>query len=350
MLQRTLRFASAFAGCVAVLLCWCSPATAAANNNPPITIMTRNVDAGTDMGYIVAAMDAESLAQGTAATVSELVASNFQARAAAFAAEVAATKPDLIALQEVTLWRTGPLMAPPATDTLYDQLDLILAEFGKRSLHYGVVAVQAEFDAEAPVPSRGFDIRMTDQDVILVRRDAPQTQFDLVNIQSHRFRSAFSLGSPVLGQLTIPCGWMAVDVTFNGSKFRFVNTHLQSPIEGIPEATQVQLAQADELLTSLLLSGMPVVLAGDFNSNAEIGPEHTGTAQKIVRAGYADTWDAAHPNNPGYTWPLFGEDQKFGPTVANERIDLVFVGGVLANWFGKTPTVESAEKTGAVPP
>jgi endonuclease/exonuclease/phosphatase family metal-dependent hydrolase len=89
------------------------------------------------------------------------------------------------------------------------------------------------------------------------------------------------------------------------------------------------------------------VLAGDFNSNAEVGPEYTGTAQEIVRAGFTDAWEAAHPRNPGYTWPLFGEDQNSGPTTPNERIDLVFVAGTLP---GQTPTVLSAVRTGAAPP
>ena len=281
----------------------------------------------------------------------ELQTSAFQARAAALAKEIATSLPDLIALQEVTLWRTGPIMQPPATTPLYDQLDMLLVELNKSNLHYGVVAVQAETDAEAPVPSMGIDLRTTeaDRDVILARLDLPQSQFDLVNAQTHRYRSVFSFGNPVLGQLTAPCGWLAVDVTLNGSKFRFVNTHLQTPIAGLPQAEQVQLSQADELLTSLLLTGLPVVLAGDFNSNAEIGPEHTGTAQKIVRAGYVDAWDSVHPSDPGYTWPLFGEDQNIGPTVPNERIDLIFAGGLLPTWLGRNPTIISAERTGTTP-
>jgi len=69
-------------------------------------------------------------------------------------------------------------MQPPATTILYDQLDQILAELGKANLHYGVIAVQSELDAEAPVPSAGIDLRLTDRDVILARLDLPQSQFD----------------------------------------------------------------------------------------------------------------------------------------------------------------------------
>ena len=116
--------------------------------------MTRNMDAGTDLGYIFGATDQNSFITGMAATLAELQASNLQQRAALLADEIKASMPDLIALQEVTLWRTGPLMQPPATDILYDQLDMLLAELGKRNLHYGVIAVQAELDAEAPASQR----------------------------------------------------------------------------------------------------------------------------------------------------------------------------------------------------
>ena len=338
-------------GFIALLLPgWCLTGFGADSTPATVTVMTRNVDAGTDLGYLFAGTDENSFAQGMAATLAELGASNFQQRAARLAAEIGAAMPDLVALQEVTLWRVGPLMQPPATNIMYDQLDEILTELARRNLHYGVVAVQSELDAEAPVPTGNIDLRMTDRDVILARLDLPQAQFDLVNAQTHRFRSVFTFGNPVLGQLAVPCGWLAVDVTVNGSKFRFVNTHLQSPIAGIPQAEQVQRSQADELLANLFFAGIPVVLAGDFNANAEPGPEHTGTAQRIVSAGFADTWKSAHAGDPGYTWPLFREDQNGGSAIPNERIDLIFAGGPLQLFFGNTPAIMTAERTGATAP
>jgi endonuclease/exonuclease/phosphatase family metal-dependent hydrolase len=348
---RVSKAAAVRLGWTALLLCcWCLTGFGADSANSTITVMTRNVDAGTDLGYIFAATDQDSFVRGMAATWAELKASNFQQRAARLAAEIGATMPDLIALQEVTLWRTGPFMQPPATNILYDQLDQILAELGKLKLHYGVIAVQSELDAEAPVPSKGIDLRLTDRDVILARLDLPQSQFDLFNAQTHRYRAVFTFGNPILGQISVPCGWMAVDVMVNGSKLRFVNTHLQSPIPGLSEAEQVQRAQADELLANHLSAGMPVVLAGDFNSNAEPGPEHTGTAQRIVNAKFVDAWEFVHPADPGYTWPLFGEDQNSWATAPNERIDLIFVGGPLQFWFGRSPAIVTADRTGTTEP
>ncbi len=347
---RVLKAAAVRLGAIAALVCCCCPSSAWANNaHTTVTVMTRNMDSGTDLGYIFAATDQDSFIQGMAATLAELQASGFQRRAAALADEISATMPDLIALQEVTLWRTGPMMQPPATTVLYDQLALLQDELAKRNLHYGVIAVQAEVDAEAPVPSADIDLRTTDRDVILARLDLPQSQFDLFNAQTHRYRSTFSFGNPVLGQITVPSGWIAVDVVVNGSKFRFVSTHLQGTIAGVSQAEQVQRQQAHELLAALFFTAVPVVLAGDFNANAEPGPEYTGTAQKIVSAGFVDAWEFAHPGDPGYTWPLFGEDQNSGPTSPNERIDLIFV-RALHPWFGHEPAVVSAERTGSTAP
>jgi endonuclease/exonuclease/phosphatase family metal-dependent hydrolase len=141
---------------------------------------------------------------------------------------------------------------------------------------------------------------------------------------------------------------MSVDVEILKSKFRFVNTHLEST--GVPGGEQIQGAQVDELLAMLASRAMPVVLAGDFNANAEPGPEHTGAVERIVAAGYSDAWDLVKPACPGYTWPLFGEDQASGPTTPNERIDLIFTGCGSTFCFGRDLRVLSAERTGVRSP
>ncbi len=324
--------------------------SARADNPHLVTVMTRNMDAGTDMNYILAATDQTSFVLGMAATLAEIKASDFAGRAALLADEIAVAHPDLIALQEVTLWRTGPIMQPPATEILADQLDLLMAALAKRKLHYAIVAVQSLMDAEAPVPTELIDLRITDRDVILARTDLPRSQFDLSNAQTHRYQAEFTFGSPILGELVIPRGWMTVDVEVLKSRFRFVNTHLESVYPSVPESAQLQAAEVNELLAALADPGMPVVLAGDFNANAEPGPEHTGSVETIQAAGYVDAWKWVNLGDPGYTWPLFGEDQLSGPTTPNERIDLIFTGGEIQRFFGRDPNVVSAVRTGVNPP
>jgi len=308
------------------------------------------MDAGTDLGFLFAATDEASLVKGLAATLAEVKDSHIAKRAAYLAGEIAIQMPDLIALQEVTLWRTGPLLAPPATHVLFDQLDLLLAELAKRDLPYGIVATQTNVDAEAPVPTAGLDLRMTDRDVILARIDLPQSQFDLVNAQTNRYRSKFVFGSALLGQIVVPCGWMTVDANIRGTKFRFVNTHLQSPVSGVPDAGQVQIAQAKELIDALDGSNLPVILAGDFNANAEPGPDHTVVTEKLSAAGFADVWRLANPADPGYTWPLFGEDQQPASVSPFERIDLIYTRDPRSSGPASTFQIIRADRTGAEQP
>jgi endonuclease/exonuclease/phosphatase family metal-dependent hydrolase len=90
----------------------------------------------------------------------------------------------------------------------------------------------------------------------------------------------------------------------------------------------IQQAQAEELVQAMSDTQLPVILAGDFNADAEfagIGPDQTDTPNIILDAGYTDSWQERHPNKPGFTWPLFLEDPlRPNPIGAFERIDLIY--------------------------
>jgi endonuclease/exonuclease/phosphatase family metal-dependent hydrolase len=329
----------------AVLLC---TLTASAANPITVTVMTRNMYYGADLNPVIAATDQESFTAAAAGVMEQLTKTTFADRAARLADEIAATNPNLISLQEVSLWRSGPIMAPPATDILYDQLDLLQSALAKRNLHYAAVAVQNLLDAEAPIPSAGIDVRITDRDVMLARMDLPQAAFDIDNAQAHRYKALWQVGSPLLGQFGIPEGWLTADVTVQGVKFRFVSTHLESTCACGSDAQTAQEAQADELVAALADSGLPVIVAGDFNSNAESGPEQTASIQKFITAGFVDAWRAANPGAPGLTWPLFVADLSSAAPMS-ERIDLVLTRGLKNIGFSRGLQVISAQRTGMTP-
>jgi endonuclease/exonuclease/phosphatase family metal-dependent hydrolase len=320
-----------------------------AASGPKLTFMTQNMHAGSGFDAIFASTDEASFGAAVAQTFAQVKASNIPARAASLADQIQASKPDLVGLQEVSLWRTGAIMQPPAADVLYDQLDLLQAELTKRNLHYAVVAVQTLIDAETPVPTEGTDLRLTDRDVILARNDYPQAQFDVSAAHSQRFQATFTFGSALMGQLVIPRGWLSVDVNASGRKFRYVTTHLESTYPGLPLGEQIQGQQAQELINELA-SSPSVVLAGDFNSNAEYGPERTGSVQKIIAAGFSDAWSTLHAGDPGYSWPLFIDDPAVPSTIINERIDLVLTKGFGPTWFGRDTSVLSADLVGKTRP
>ena len=293
-----------------------------------IRVMTRNLDAGTDLNLVLGASDQASFVQAIDATLTEISDANIPARAALVADEIGAQKPDLVGLQEVTLYRTGPLSLQPTgvQTVLYDQLDLLMSELAKRNLKYSVALVQNLLDVEVPVPTRNMNLRMTDRDAVLIRSDLLQADLDYYNLQTRRFQALLPL--PVLGGITVPRSWESMQVTLHGKTFQFVSTHLETTIPGVPETVQIQLGQVQELLKSLP-SDMPVVLLGDFNANAEAGLDHTGAVELVVGAGFKDAWSTLYPGDPGYTWPLFGEDQfRFQVQGPYERIDLIFSRGL----------------------
>jgi endonuclease/exonuclease/phosphatase family metal-dependent hydrolase len=296
-------------------------------NENTLEIMTQNVDAGTDFGYLTGQV---AFLQGVDMTFQEINASNIPARAAQLASEIALSRnpPALVGLQEVTLWRTGSLhlsaTPPSATMVLFDQLNLLLADLA----NYTRVAVQSLTDVEVPVITGigpagpiGFDVRFTDQNVVLVRTDLMR-QLALSNVQKHQFKNQSVLPTPA-GNISILRGWISVDAHIQGNLLRFVTTHLETDADPV-----TQLKQANELVQALNSEdNPPVVLCGDFNADADT-PNSTIAA--ILKGGFTDAWSTLHPLEPGFTIPLYVEDHPSPPpftinSTPSHRIDLVFV-------------------------
>ena len=210
---------------------------------------------------------------------------------------------------------------------LYDQLKLLLRALARHGAPYDIVAVNTLTDLALP-GSYGA-LRYTDRDALLVRSDLRRPAFHISNTQTHIYEAALDFKGLLVVQ-----GWISADVHMRNRHFRLVVTHLESPVPGVPEATAVQVAQATELIQSLQNVMVPVVLCGDFNSdaNSDSGPDVTPSVGLIEAAGYADVWRIANPGDPGYTWPLFLEDQAppnfFAPFAPIERIDLFFSRGM----------------------
>jgi endonuclease/exonuclease/phosphatase family metal-dependent hydrolase len=288
-----------------------------------IKVMTRNMDAGTDFGFIFGATSLQELVAGTEATFAEVDASRIPERAVAIADEIDAARPDVVALQEVTqYWTRTPGGAPQVR---YDQLSALLTSLIGRGLIYSPVAVNQLLAAEAPLSS-GLLFGIMDSDVILVRAGLATSQ-----AQSHRFSPDATLTLPLpIGNLPLWQGWSSVDVTVGGKTVRVVDTHLLSVFKVLPPSLAVQIAQAGELAQALTGVTVPVILAGDFNANADEGKEHYQTIDIVLGAGFTDAWRSTNAEK-GNTWPFHKEDpfkQMAGPY---ERIDLIFVRGLNAS-------------------
>jgi len=287
---------------------------------------------GTDFSEVFAAQDTQTLLAEVAEAFADVQASNVQARIEAIAHEIKTTKPDLIGLQEVALWQTGPFdPTTPASTVAFDYLQLLLGQLNKNaSLKYEPVAVLTNLVAEAPaIGATGlFDVRFTDRIVLLARTDLTNKDFDVTNVVAQHFSTTLSVPTATLGVVTIPRGYISADIERCGQSFRFVTTHLESFEEqlGLPFPF-FRFGQATELLLGPSAFDGRVVLAGDFNVDAENSTDPT--YQLLLSGGFLDAWKATQPNSPGFTWPLFLEN-PFIYTSPNQRLDLLLTRGAIA--------------------
>jgi hypothetical protein len=94
-----------------------------------VTVMTRNLYLGADLGPAITAPNLPQFLAATSAIWTHVQQVSFPERARVLADEIAHAKPDLVGLQEAAMWRTGPIGDPaPATTVVYDYLALLLAE------------------------------------------------------------------------------------------------------------------------------------------------------------------------------------------------------------------------------
>ena len=244
-----------------------------------VQVMTRNLYLGADLGPAIAASSSSEFIRENGEILRNVVANKFPVRARGLAGEIRRKRPDLVGLQEVSLWRTGEADASvpftgefKATNVLVDYLKVLMRKLNAGKKRYRIVHVQPEFDFEAPAdyddnPSTGpgggeINGRLTMRDVILARVGAGvQTK----GAKGGHFDTLYTATVAGIVPVSVERGWNQVNARVRGSRsFRFVNTHLEA--FGDP---QVREAQAKELIAKggPARGALPVVLVGDLNSD-----------------------------------------------------------------------------------
>lgn len=339
----------------------------------PITVMTRNLYLGADINRpVVAAATAQAqgktpqeillaLAHATYQTRAIVDQTDFTTRAPLLAREIAAAQPDLVGLQEVALWRSGPLDllhvgTPDATHVDYDFLQLLLDQLAARGVHYEAVQVGLRADVEAPsftgspfdgtIGADARDVRLTMRDVILMRSDNA-----LRVTGSGSTVYAQNLSVDVAGTtMRFDRGFNWVDVSAGASRLRFINTHLEA------FSSDLAFVQAQQLLASAPAAGRANVIVCDcnsdpLNSSVKSGDHvpHKAPYDLITGpGGFTDEWLQWAPASEGWTSGL-GELVN-DPTAAefDHRIDMVFArsadGGGLAVDRGQVTGTDPSDR------
>jgi endonuclease/exonuclease/phosphatase family metal-dependent hydrolase len=306
-----------------------------------LTVMTRNLFLGADLDPVIAAIasgDGLAVVTATTAAWNRVQANDFNVRAVRLADEIAVALPDVVALQEATLWRTGAadgtIFPPNAAGVVYDFLAILQARLRERQLDYVAAQTLTLFDVEAPT-ALGVDVRLTDRLVILVRNGVPVAEPETAEARTSTFTTLVTL--PGVGAEVLR-GWTATDVTIGGERLTVVNTHLESV------DPTVRTAQAGELVAALGGVPGPVVLMGDLNSV----PGAEGHLA-LTSAGFSDVWATVNPADPGLTC-CFGEDLGDATATLSTRIDHVLVRagtGTLAPEAAVVVGEELADRTAA---
>jgi endonuclease/exonuclease/phosphatase family metal-dependent hydrolase len=292
-----------------------------------LKVMTRNLYFGAEINASLVVPTAAQIPPVVAGLWAAVQQSDFPGRAKLIVDEIVAEQPDIIAFQEMELFRTQSPSdfvpgASPNAETVApngDMLAIIEGELAARGLDYGEpVLVDPHTDIELPaVDASGaiYDLRMTDRNVVFVRPSISAS-----NPRGQDFASSFSVplggfGSGISIKLTR--GFGAVDLVADDVPFTLVNTHLE--IGGFLASDQE--AQAKNLVDALAPLAGQVILAGDFNSPAD--GSGTKSYQTVTQA-FTDAWPVVNATDPGLTCCTDITAAALSP---NERIDLVLYRG-----------------------
>ena len=312
-------------GAILTSLCW--GATAQAEPNRELTVMTQNLYLGSSLQPAIEAGTPAEFVAAVARIYGTMVFTDFPKRAGVIADEIALEQPDIIGLQEVSTWNATPTHPGPKPPS-FDFLAILQAELGARGLSYDVAALSQNAQiGPAPLvaPAYGCNpfttapdcvVTFSDRDVILVNTRTPALHWSMP--QSGQYDAQATVIVPGVGELAFDRGWASVEVKYRGRSFRFVDTHLE-----VEQYAAIQEAQAGELLAGPLATQKDVVVVGDFNSAAD---GSTTDTYEILTSALVDAWSS----------PDAGATCCQNGTLTNQesqlrtRIDLVLTRGLVS--------------------
>jgi hypothetical protein len=277
------------------------------NGKGDLRVMTYNANEGTDLLEIQAATDQQSFLAAVVQTIVQVRATNPPARMQALAKQIIAASPDVVGLQELDQWSTGPfsfVAGCGAMTTEFDMLQELQDALSAQGAHY-TVAVQQQQYAFPATPGAIFPsgpflcVGLVNEIAILTRADVDPSKFQVSNPQSAHYVARLFFPTPI-GTLALPRAWASVDATFHALAFRFITTHLESVDTTLFGLPSIRGAQGAELRSGPANTTLPVVIAMDSNSQAAPLPQDP-TYLDFTLAGYNDVWSQLRPGVAGFT-------------------------------------------------
>ena len=242
-----------------------------------IKVMSRNLYLGADVGVAMKLLP--KFSDAAQFMWDQMKANDFSKRAPKLAQEVATYKPDVIGLQEATIWYCKKNAWSKKVEVLNFTKQFLAAtkDLGEEYVlaeKNGVIARNPGYSI-APVPyltmvkdpatfqplfgedkaACGFEIG----DALAVRKSLAE---NIQQVGNTEYEQTYTI-IPTL--MTIYRGNSWADIDLNGVRTRFVTTHLESIWDKnkVPNSA----IQAEQLVQDLSSTKLPLVVIGDFNSD-----------------------------------------------------------------------------------
>jgi len=251
-----------------------TPAQAA---EEPLTVASRNLYLGADVGVALELMpDLSAAAQFMWDQVS---ATDFSKRAPMLAREIIDSRAEVVGLQEATNWYCKKNLFSKKV-VVYNFTEEFLAATKELGSEYvlaerdGISALNIGYSIPAipyltmvrdpktfqPIfgsdsAACGFEIG----DALVIKKSLADK---VIKVGNTEYETSYSIVPKIM---TIYRGYTWADLDFNGKKVRLVTTHLESlwDSDKVPNATK----QAQQLVSDLADTKMPLIVIGDFNSD-----------------------------------------------------------------------------------
>lgn len=252
---------------------------ARAENSEPLTVMSRNIYLGADVGVAMKLLP--NFPAAAQFMWDQVRQTDFSQRAPKLAAEFAAQRPAVIGIQEATIWYckkdlwsgkvevfnflTQLIDATKKTGTGYSLAVEPQSNIRAFNPGYSIAAIPYLTKVKDPSTfqplfkqdsaSCGFTIG----DALLIRDDL---RSKILAVGNSEYDASYSI-IPAL--MTIYRGYSWLDLKYNNSQVRIVTTHLESIWDQnkIPNS----VLQAKQLISDLSTSTMPLIVMGDFNAD-----------------------------------------------------------------------------------
>ena len=286
---------------------------------PKVTVMSRNIYLGADVGKALELIP--NLPAAAQFMWDQVKQTDFKKRAKILAKEIFDNSPDVIGLQEATIWYCKKYPWSKKVE-VFNFTEQLLAELGGQyqlAKKDGIKALNPGFSID-PIP---FLTKVVDKQTFpeVFNQDSAACGFqtgdalliknslaaDLIQVGNSEYEVNYPIVPTIM---TVYRGYSWADIKIQNQPVRFVTTHLESLWDEnkIPNSAK----QATQLVNDLAETKMPIIVMGDFNADPR-DPRLANQANPGLQPVQSQNCPAKRPTCNAYLIMLDAGYQDSGP-------------------------------------